>query len=72
MWLLSGFWTEVCVTPPALAAMRNGCEVHIVADARHAARLGEYRHLPNRHADHFGAHGLGVEYANAMVPSHAS
>lgn len=31
--VLAGLWTEVCVTMPALDAMRAGYEVYVVADA---------------------------------------
>lgn len=31
--LLAGLWTEVCITMPALEAMRDGYEVYVVTDA---------------------------------------
>ena len=100
--LIAGLWTEVCVALPTLAALEDGYEVYVVADAsagsskeahqmalqrviqagakpvtwqaallemqRDWANKDTYQAVMNVIGEHGGAYGLGVEYANAMIP----
>ncbi|MDR1131582.1 MAG: hydrolase [Oscillospiraceae bacterium] len=101
--LLSGLWTEVCVTLPALSAMEDGYEIYVVADAcggssraahqialqrmiqagvkpltwqaallelqRDWANKDTYQAVMTIIGEHGGAYGLGLEYAQALVPA---
>lgn len=100
--VLAGLWTEVCVALPTLAAMEDGYEVYVVADAsagsskqahemalqrviqagakpvtwqatllelqRDWANKDTYQAVTAILKEHGGAYGLGLEYANALIP----
>lgn len=104
--LIAGLWTEVCVTLPTLAALEDGYDIYVVADASagsskqahqmaiqrvvqagakpvtwQAALLEMQRDWANKDTyqavmtliqEHGGTYGIGVEYANAMIPKSGS
>jgi nicotinamidase-related amidase len=99
--VLSGLWTETCVTLPTIQALHDGYEIYVVEDccgdvsqlshdnamkrviqagAKPVTALSvmlewqrDWAHKDTYHAvmdivkTHFGAYGVGVEYAYTMV-----
>ena len=99
--LMTGLWTEVCVTMPALQAQGEGYDVYVVTDAsggvsaeahamavqrmmqagikpitwlavlcewqRDWANKDTYDAVMDIVKSHYGAYGIGVEYAYTMV-----
>jgi nicotinamidase-related amidase len=99
--VLSGLWTESCVTLPTIQAIHDGYDIHVVEDCcgdvsqlahdnamkrviqagakpvtalsvmlewqRDWAHKGTYDAVMDIVKTHFGAYGVGVEYAYTMV-----
>ncbi|MCL1831900.1 MAG: hydrolase [Oscillospiraceae bacterium] len=103
--ILSGLWTEACITFPALCMLEDNYEVFVVEDAcggaskaahctamkrmvqagvvpmtwqqvllefqRDWSNKDTYQAVMDIVTEYGGAYGLGVEYAQAMVPAYA-
>src|SRR5207302_10394011 len=99
--VLTGLWTETCVTLPTIQALHDGYEIYVVEDCcgavrqlahdnamkrvvqagakpvtalsvmlewqRDWAHRGTYDAVMDIVKTHFGAYGVGVEYAYTMV-----
>src|SRR6266568_4435901 len=61
--LIAGLWTETCVALPTVQALHDGYEVYVVEDC-----CGDVSQLAHDIVkNHYGAYGIGVEYAYTMV-----
>src|SRR5258706_531615 len=57
--VLAGLWTETCVALPTVQAIHDGYEIYVLEDCCDA--------VMDIVKTHYGAYGIGVEYAYTMV-----